>query len=55
MFGKYGYIIFITALFLYLYSIKKFGKPYLYPLCPFDSKEALNIIKRPYDKGRKNL
>ena len=39
MFGKYGYIIFITALFLYLYSIKKIGKPYLYPLCPFIEME----------------
>lgn len=55
LFGKYGYIIFISCLFLLLANIKVFNKSYLHPLYPFDLKETFYIIKRPQAKGRDNL
>lgn len=53
VFDLYGLLIAITLWFIYLVKIKSFGKPYLYPLIPFDFKRLKKIIIRyPYHRNK---
>lgn len=56
LFNIYGFIGAIFLWLIYLAKIKSFGKPYLYPIYPFNLKRLLKIIIRyPYkDKNYKN-
>lgn len=44
--GLWGYIGSITLGIIFLATLKSFGKPYLYPLIPFDFKALLRTIIR---------
>jgi len=50
----YGFVAAFIIWVVYLFRVKSFGKPYLYPLIPFDFKRLLKIIIRvPYMKKNK--
>ena len=58
LFGIYGYIGAIILGFIYLATLKSFGKPYMYPLIPFDFNVLFNSLVRTsspyqYKKRRK--
>ncbi len=55
IFGKNGFIIFTTLLFLYLTSIKIWSVPYMYPVCPFDFKRITSIFLRNSPDNKKKL
>ena len=44
--GIWGYLGTIIGGFIFLATMKSFGKPYLYPLIPFDFKGLLKAIIR---------
>lgn len=44
--GLWGYIGAIVLGLIYIASLKSFGKPYLYPLFPFNFKELLQFVIR---------
>ena len=44
--GLYGYIGAIVVGFIFLSTMKSFGKPYLYPLVPFNFKSLMKAIIR---------
>lgn len=55
LFGLWGYVGSIVLGFIFLATLKSFGKPYLYPLIPFDFKALLRTIIRypiPYRYNR---
>lgn len=55
LFGLWGYVGSIVLGFIFLATLKSFGKPYLYPLIPFDFKALLRSIIRypiPYRYNR---
>lgn len=48
-FGIYGFIASILGLIIYLALLKSFGRPYLYPLIPFNFKAMLQqLFRKPY-------
>ena len=52
-FGVYGLIFSLIALLIYLSFLKSFGRPYLYPLIPFNFKALLNqLFRKPYKKRK---
>ena len=54
VFNFYGFIVLFLIWFVYLARIKSFGKPYLYPLIPFNLKRFLKILIRfPYTRNNK--
>lgn len=53
--GKAGFLLSLLLLFLYLSTLKTWNVPYLYPLCPFDEKKALDLWSRSSAKKRKKL
>ena len=55
IFGKNGFIIFSLVLFIYLISLKVWSVPYLYPICPFDSKLVQSIFVRTSADSKKKL
>ena len=47
--GLWGFIIGITLLIVYLYTLKSFDRSYLYPLIPFNFKQLIKqTIRLPY-------
>ena len=54
-FGKNGFLIGMTVLFLYLGKMEILKKGYLFPLLPFDEKEFLRLLIRKDAKKRKDL
>lgn len=44
--GLWGYIGTIVAGFIFLATMKSFGKPYLYPIIPFNFKALLKSVIR---------
>jgi len=53
--GIWGYIGGIIVGFIYLATLKSFGKPYLYPLLPFNLRELIRtIIRIPCPQEYKN-
>lgn len=44
--GIWGYVGTIILSFIFLATMKSFGKPYLYPLIPFNFKDLLEVIIR---------
>ncbi len=44
--GIYGYVGSIVLTFIFLATMKSFGKPYLYPLVPFNFRDLLQTIIR---------
>ncbi len=56
IFGVYGLIGSILALTIYLMFLKSFGRPYLYPLIPFNLKDfKRQIFRAPFaTKNRRN-
>lgn len=48
----YGFVIALVLWILYLSRLKSFGKPYLYPLYPFNFKRLLKIIIRFPSKNK---
>lgn len=45
-FNWYGFAILVILWILYLTRMKSFGKPYLYPLIPFDGKMMIKVLFR---------
>ena len=54
IFGFEGLIIGLIILFIYLVSIKSFGVPYLYPICPFNLDDCIHLFFRKKSKDKKN-
>ncbi len=53
IFGIYGLVFGLLALTIYLASLKSFGRPYLYPLFPFNFKALLQqLFRKPYNKHK---
>ena len=44
--GLWGYIGTIVVGFIFLATMKSFGKPYLYPIIPFNFKALLKSVIR---------
>ena len=55
IFGFEGLLFGVIVFFCYLVSIKVFSVPYLYPICPFDAKNFLNVFTRKNARKKKNL
>ena len=49
-----GYLIALIGLFLYLVSIRTFGVPYLYPVCPMDIRKLTGFLFRTSNDDKKN-
>jgi stage V sporulation protein AF len=45
-FNWYGFAILVILWIIYLARMKSFGKPYLYPLIPFDGKMMIKVLFR---------
>lgn len=45
-FGTIGFIVFLILWIIYLSSLKSFGRPYMYPLIPFDFKALMRVLFR---------
>ncbi|HBD06273.1 MAG TPA: spore germination protein, partial [Firmicutes bacterium] len=55
LFGRLGFILGCIALFVFLVSKSVYGISYLYPLIPFDRREALKIFYRDDASHKKTL
>lgn len=55
LFGKCGFLIGLTLLYLYLSSLKTWHLPYLYPFCPLKPKKALDLFMRTNARKRHKL
>lgn len=52
-FGLIGFIVGILILLIYLFSLKSFGRRYLYPLLPFNLKDLVSqIFRKPYQRKK---
>ncbi len=52
--GIWGYIGSLVLSFIYLATMKSFGKPYLYPLIPFNFRDLMNTFIRFPNPKRTN-
>ena len=51
LFKFYGFLISIAIIILYLATLKSFGRPYLYPLIPFNFKAFFKqLIRIPFKR-----
>lgn len=53
--GRSGFLLGTIGLFVYLSGVRTLGRPYLYPLVPFDPAQARTLLWRRSGKDRRVL